>query len=91
MIHASRELVWMMVGFAMNDRTTFTREFQDAAERSWACGGLYEENASAWGWWLGYRTVGADLGKVRLEHVVEIDCPRCLVAQDAAREGRVLT
>ena len=84
MTHASLELAWMMVGFAINDATTFTAKFCEHAAEHVVCGAKTEDEERIYGWfgdWTAQR--------VFKEHRHEVTCPGCLVGIDAALEGRI--
>ncbi len=83
MTHASLELVWLMLGYALNDAGTFTKEMRDRTMENVACDVPTEDHERAYGW--------MSVVQLRGEHLAEVTCPRCLVAMDSAREGRALT
>lgn len=85
MTHASLELVWMMLGYAINDATTFTHRFTDKAASTVVCGAETEDENRVYGWFGDWTAE-----QVFKQHHTEVDCPSCLVALDAAREGRLL-
>jgi uncharacterized protein YjlB len=86
MLHCSLELAFMTLGYAVNDRTTFTAKFTDLAAMCVLCGATTEDTERVYGWFGNWTAE-----KVFKEHHADFDCERCLVALDAAREGRVLT
>jgi len=78
-MHASLELAWMRLGFAVNDAATFTAEFRTNAEETTTCGVPAPAGEVVYGFWRG-----------RLEHHATVDCPRCLIGIDRLMEGRTL-
>ena len=87
-VHASMELIWMTAGVAITDTTTFNRRRHEALQTELACGAKWTDDVTAYGFWIAANPVGART--IRIPHEVEVTCQRCLVAMDAAREGRVL-
>ncbi len=85
MIHCTRELLWMKLGYAINDKGTFADKIRAHSHNS-ICGSIAEDHELAYGWYGDWTPA-----EVFNEHRVIVDCPGCLVAEDAAREGRTLT
>ena len=85
-MHCSLELLWMMLGYAINDKATFARELIDRGELETACGKRNDElpaGSMAWGW-IHPRT--GERGP--RAHLEDVTCPNCLVRMDEAMQNQ---